>query len=296
MKVLYNKIFQNHNIDETEAEGAYRISDFKDYKEEAEFDGEEYITLVHPEGYKQRIKWACMNSEHLAEVSLSPDSYTAACQAVGLTIKASQQGDFAVVRPPGHHACVEKPMGFCFFNNIAIAAQKLANEGKKVFILDIDGHHGNGTQDIFYNSDKVFYASIHQVYAYPFTGFPNETGTGEGTGCNLNIPLVAGSGDDKFLAALESALEKARKFKPNVIGVSAGFDAYHKDKLLNLKLTLKAFYECGFRLRRNYNNIFAVLEGGYHDDIKECIDYFINGVHVGGRPRPNLFNHEMSLG
>ncbi len=91
---------------------------------------------------------------------------------------AAEQGDFAVVRPPGHHAKQERADGFCLFNNIAIAAQKLVNEGKKVFILDIDGHHGDGTQEIFYHSDQVLFCSIHQQYTYPGTGEANETGAG----------------------------------------------------------------------------------------------------------------------
>ena len=174
--------------------------------------------------------------------------------------------------------------------------QKLVNEGKKVFIFDIDGHHGDGTQAIFYESDQVFFCSVHQLYTYPFTGFENETGHGPGEGYTLNIPLLAGSGDDKFLAAVDKAIAAAKAFQPDVIGISAGFDAYVKDKLLEMELTRKAYYECAFRWRRAFSNIFAVLEGGYHNDIMDCVEAFVEGIHVGARPRKNLFDTDMSVG
>ncbi len=154
MNLLFNRKFLLHNVD-SDSEGAYRIKDFEDKSMHVELDGEPFITLVHSEAYKEMIREACMAGDYLAEVELTPASWEAACQAVGVTILASQQGDFAVVRPPGHHAGREKAAGFCFFNNLAIATQKLVNEGKKVFIFDFDGHHGDGTQSIFYRSNKV---------------------------------------------------------------------------------------------------------------------------------------------
>jgi acetoin utilization deacetylase AcuC-like enzyme len=295
MKVLFNKKFLDHNI-HSEAEGAYRLMDFPKYFEDVDANGEEYITLVHSEEYKAKIKEACRKGETLAEVHLNPSSYRAAMSAIGLAVQASAQGDFAVIRPPGHHSGRERAAGFCLFNNMAIAVQKLVNEGKRVFIFDFDGHHGDGTQSIFYDSDKVFYASTHQAFAFPFTGFPNEKGAGPGEGFTMNIPLIAGNGDKEFLAALDKIIFEAQKFKPDIVGVSAGFDAYHKDKLLGLKMTLKGYYECGFRLRRAFPKLFAVLEGGYHYEIKECIDTFIDGIHVGSRPLRDRFDHEMSVG
>jgi acetoin utilization deacetylase AcuC-like enzyme len=220
-----------------------------------------------------------MNQELLAEVYLGPESYEAACSAAGLTILAAEQGDFAVVRPPGHHAKPERADGFCLFNNIAIAAQKLVNEGKKVFILDIDGHHGDGTQNIFYRSDRVFFCSVHQQFAYPWTGESNETGEGDGKGFTLNFPLQAGSGDKQLLEAVDAAIERAAAYKPDVVGVSAGFDGYHEDRLLGLQYTLAGYLECGKRLGQSFDHIFAVLEGGYHLDIRKCVEHFIEGVN-----------------
>ena len=295
MKVLFNSKFLNHNVD-SHAEGSYRIRAFSDKYEDIDSDGEEFISLVHSEAYIDQIKKSCMSSETLAEVDLTPESYEAAKSAVGLTIRASEYGDFAVVRPPGHHAGRERSAGFCFFNNIAIAAQKLVNQGKKVFILDIDGHHGDGTQSIFYDTDQVLFCSIHQLWTYPYTGFAEERGTGKGEGYTLNLPMISGAGDMEFYDKLNVAIKAAREFEPDVVGVSAGFDAYADDKLLSLKLSQKGYYECGLRLRRAFPNIFAVLEGGYHDDIMECVEAFIEGINVGARPRKNLYDSDMSVG
>lgn len=295
MNILFNSKFLNHNQN-SEAEGSYRIEQFPEKYVNTDANGEEYISLVHTKNHIKFIYEACINNETAAEVELTPDSYKAAISAIGLTIKASEQGDFAVVRPPGHHAGIEKAAGFCLFNNIAIAAQKLAKEGKKVFIFDFDGHHGDGTQNIFYESNKVMYCSIHQMYAYPYSGFPDETGSGVGKGYTLNIPLIAGSGDMEFYDVINKAIAAAKNFNADVIGVSAGFDAYEKDRLLALKFTKKGYYECGLRLRRAFSNIFGVLEGGYHNEILECVEAFVEGVNVGSRPRKDLFNQEMSIG
>jgi len=280
MNILFNSKFLLHNP-ESFGEGPYRIEDFKGNVKETEYNGEEYITLVHSEEYKGQTRKACMKGGILAEVEVSPQSYEAACLAVGLTVLASEQGDFAIVRPPGHHAKFERADGFCLFNNMAIATQKLVLEGKKVFILDIDGHHGDGTQSIFYSSDKVLFCSIHQKYTYPWTGETYETGQGPGKGYTINLPLPAGSGDEFLLRAVDHAIELAVSFKPDVVGVSAGFDGYEKDRLLSLRYTLKGYFECGYRLGKKFEHVFAVLEGGYHQDIKKCTDNFIEGIHKG---------------
>ncbi len=277
MDILFNSKFLKHNRGST-AEGPYRIEGFISKTKEVDKNGESNITLVHSESYLRLVREACNDHQILAEVQLSPDSYDAACSAVGLTVLAADQGDFAVVRPPGHHAKPERADGFCLFNNIAIAAQKLVNEGKKVFILDIDGHHGDGTQEIFYYSDQVLFCSIHQPYAYPWTGESDETGEGAGKGYTMNFPLPAGSGDREFLSAVDTAIRRAKEFKPDAVGVSAGFDGYIDDRLLDLNYTLDGYYQCGKRLGHSFDHIFAVLEGGYHLDINKCVEQFIRGV------------------
>lgn len=295
MRVLFNRKFLKHNI-QSQAEGAYRIEKFPDHYDDEDFDGEKYISLIHPQAYIDKIKTACHQNKVVAEVPLTPESYEAAKSAVGLSIMAAEQGDFAAVRPPGHHAFREEASGFCFFNNIAIASQHLVNKGKRVFIFDFDGHHGNGTQDIFYDSGKVLYASIHQAFTFPFSGSPLETGINEGLGCTLNIPLIPGSGEKLYYKSLDTIIEKAHQFKPDVVAVSAGFDGYNQDDLLSLEYTIKTFYETGFKLRRSFNQIFAVLEGGYHQQLQECIDAFVSGVNVGSRPIKNRYDHNMSIG
>jgi acetoin utilization deacetylase AcuC-like enzyme len=278
MEILFNRKFLQHNPG-SYAEGPYRIEEFDSQAEDVDCNGESYITLVHSQSHLDLVRDACMDHQVLAEVYLSPESYDAACSAVGLSVLASERGDFAVVRPPGHHAKPERADGFCLFNNLAIAVRKLVNESKKVFILDIDGHHGDGTQGIFYRSDRVLFCSIHQQYAYPGTGESHETGEGEGKGYTMNFPLPAGSGDAELLEAVDTAILRAREFKPDAVGVSAGFDGYREDRLLGLKYTLEGYYQCGKRLGQSFNHIFAVLEGGYHLDIKKCVEHFIRGVN-----------------
>lgn len=295
MHVLFNKKFLLHNK-ESEYEGAYRMSDFSNHYNDEDADGEPYFGLVHPQAYIDQFKKACEESQYIAEVHLSPESYEAAKSAVGLSILASVQGDFAAIRPPGHHAGREKSTGFCFFNNIAIASQRLVNEGKKVLIIDFDGHHGDGTQEIFYDNPKVFYASIHQAFTFPLTGNSAETGANDGLGYTLNIPIMPGSNDKQFLDAIDQIISRGLEFEPDVVAVSAGFDGYEKDRLLSLKYTIKGYYECGFRLRRAFKNIFAILEGGYHTEIQNCMEAFIDGVNVGSRPIRNTFDHDMSIG
>jgi acetoin utilization deacetylase AcuC-like enzyme len=294
MKILFNKTFLDHNIGSI-YEGDYRLDGFKSLTDTFT-DGEPFLDLVHTKEYIESIKNSCLNCESIAEAKLSPTSYHAACVAVGLSLKAAEGMDFAVIRPPGHHASSDKASGFCLFNNVAIAAQKLANEGKKVFIFDIDGHHGNGTQRIFYQSKQVFYCSIHQQNSYPYTGTFLEFGAGEGIGFTLNIPIPENSGEKEFLNAVNKAIHAGLKFQPDVVAVSAGFDGYRKDRLLNLNYSLHAFYECGFQLSKAFKNIFGVLEGGYHEDLKECIETFVDGINKGALPSKIKWNPDLSIG
>ncbi len=295
MRVLFNRKFLKHNA-QSQAEGAYRLKDFPAQFDDEDHNGEAYITLVHPEQYRNKIRDACLAGEYMAEVQLTHASYEAAIAAVGLSVMAAEQGDFAAVRPPGHHAGRSSFSGFCFFNNIAIATQHLLNQGKRVFIFDFDGHHGDGTQSIFYDTDQVYYASIHQAFSYPMTGSPAETGVGKGEGYTLNIPLMPGAGDEAFLQRLELIIARIREFNPDALAISAGFDGHPDDLLLKLDYSIKAFYECGFRLRRAFPRIFAILEGGYHHHVRECVEAFVSGVNVGARPVRDSFDHNMSIG
>lgn len=248
------------------------------YKEDIP-DGEEYLNLVHTERYIRKIKKACSVKATVAEMKLSPECYKVATLSVGTAIYASENNGFAIQCMTGHHASKETAMGFNLFNSIAIAVQKLVYQGNRVCIIDIDGHHGNGTQNIFYDTDQVLYCSIHQRNAFPQTGDETETGKGEGKGYTLNIPLPAGSDDCAFLEAVERVIEKSKSFKPDIVGVYAGFDGYFADTLLGLKYTLRGFHTCGKLIGSNFENTFAVLGGAYHKDLYRCINAFVDGIN-----------------
>jgi acetoin utilization deacetylase AcuC-like enzyme len=195
----------------------------------------------------------------------------AACVAVEAVLTGQAKNAFCLTRPPGHHATPDRGMGFCIFNNVAIAtryAQRKHGIGK-VLIIDWDVHHGNGTQDIFYDDGSVFYFSTHQAPWYPWTGAADETGRAAGLGCNLNCPLNRGAGRSEFLAAFQDKLlPAAKRFKPELIMISAGFDARHGDPLGRLELTDQDYSDLTalileFARERAQGRVVSVLEGGY---------------------------------
>jgi acetoin utilization deacetylase AcuC-like enzyme len=167
---------------------------------------------------------------------------------------------------------------------VAIAAASLVNEGKRVLIFDFDGHLGDGTNEIFYTSDKVLYWSIHQLPAFPGHGKSNEIGSGQGKGYTFNMPLPAYAGDDVFMDAFRTLLPVARQFEPDVLAISAGFDAHQYDLLLDLRLTADTFYDIGAALTKNFPNLFATLEGGYNiEELPHLVTNFVDGIN--GNPK-----------
>jgi acetoin utilization deacetylase AcuC-like enzyme len=209
---------------------------------------------------------------------VGPASYRAAVDAVWATVSATRDvldrqtnNGLVLVRPPGHHATSQRAMGFCLFNNVAIAAEWAMQQAgcQRVAIVDVDVHHGNGTQEIFYGRSDVLYYSTHQYPFYPGTGSAGEIGTGEGTGATINVPLGAGCGDETYLQATEQILVPAlRRFAPELLFVSLGFDAHWADPLAQMRLSIAGYADilqrihgladelCGGRL------VF-LLEGGY---------------------------------
>jgi acetoin utilization deacetylase AcuC-like enzyme len=202
---------------------------------------------------------------------------------------------FVAVRPPGHHAERERAMGFCLFNNVAVAARHLtsAHGLQRVMIVDWDVHHGNGTQHIFYDDPGVLFVSLHQHPLYPGTGLTTETGTGVGEGFTINVPLPSGLGDNDYLAVVDRiVVPAARRFAPEFILVSAGFDAHRRDPLAGMRVTEQGFDEMSRRLlgaarESAGGKLVAVLEGGY--DLRALVDstaVVIRRFHEPQSPTP----------
>ncbi|MEM2574021.1 MAG: histone deacetylase [Candidatus Jordarchaeales archaeon] len=287
--VIYHSEYLNHGVDDhpenkrrleavmrfLEEEGVLRAPEVKVL--EPERAGIEEVMLNHDVEYIEYVR-------ALSDIGgmLDPDtvvtkgSYEVALRAVGGGILAARvvaegkfDNAFALVRPPGHHAERGSGHGFCIFNNIAIVARILLKEGfKRIMIVDIDCHHGNGTQNAFYESSEVLYLSLHQWGIYPGTGWLEEVGYGEGEGYTVNIPLPSGTGDQEYLYALEEVMMPiVDDYRPEFILVSAGFDTHYSDPITSMKLTSVGHREVAGVLldaaKKNGGKIVFVLEGGY---------------------------------
>ena len=242
------------------------------------------IEKVHNKNYLEKISISFPKSgiQFLdGDTVVSPGSKEAALDAVGSIILGIDQvvnkefkNTFCSVRPPGHHAESDKAMGFCIYNNVAVGAAYLLHhyQYKKVAIIDYDVHHGNGTQEIFYNNPNVLYISTHQYPFYPGTGSVNEKGASNNI---LNIPLDPGTSSDIYFNSFENVLKKLKSFNPEFILLSSGFDAHQKDPLAQVNLKSKDFYEITKRIMNVAGNIcdgriVSILEGGYDlDALKE---------------------------
>jgi len=243
----------------------------------------EEIAMVHDSGYVASVEKNCANEVRNldADTVISTNSYEAALLSAGAGLTAidklvdgSIQNAFCAVRPPGHHAEQDHAMGFCLFNNVGIAARYAQSKKGlgKVFIFDWDVHHGNGTQHSFYNDASVYYSSTHQYPFYPGTGAEGETGTSDGLGATLNLPMDAFSEDDDYLSAIEHKLiPEIQRYKPDLIIISAGFDAHRNDPLAQIQLTTDCFGEMTKLLMNAAKDVcdgrvLSMLEGGYDYD------------------------------
>jgi acetoin utilization deacetylase AcuC-like enzyme len=231
---------------------------------------------------------------------MSPRSYEAALYAAGgllVAVEEVMKGEvdnaFALVRPPGHHAIYDRAMGFCIFNNMAIATKFALSRFslKRVLIADFDVHHGNGTQDAFYADPKVLYFSTHQYPFYPGTGRMEETGMGEGKGTTVNFPMVAGWGDEEYLRAFQEVLVPvAHRFQPELILVSAGFDAHWADHLAMMRVSVQGFAQMAMILKNLaaelcQGRLIFTLEGGYNlrvvsSSIKAIFDVLLGNSEI----------------
>src|SRR5262245_38528226 len=258
-----------------------------------------WIARVHDEKYVRDVERACAAGVRVldaGDTSVGPASFNAALIAAGGAVQAVDRvmdgtwaNAFLACRPPGHHAEREEAMGFCLFNNVAVAAAHLraARGLARVAILDWDVHHGNGTQHMFEADPTVFYASLHQWPWYPGTGAASERGVGAGEGTTLNCPQAAGTGDGEWLRALETEVIPAlERFAPEFVLISAGFDAHERDPLSYTRLSTEGFRRMteivkAFAASRCGGRVVSLLEGGYDlDALAASVE-----AHVGALTR-----------
>jgi acetoin utilization deacetylase AcuC-like enzyme len=293
---LYDDVFLEHETGEGHPERAERLRTMLRRLEAGGYmdkvlpvptraADERHLELIHKKAYIERVKQGIESGEEFfdsVDNTVCTRTYHVALSAVGgclnmcdAVMSGRVANGFCAVRPPGHHAESQKAGGFCFFNNVAIAARYIQTEYGvgRVAIVDWDVHHGNGTQDAFQDDDSVYYISLHQYPYYPGTGAETDIGFGQGLGYTLNIPVKAGSGNSHYLQAFnERVVPELERFRPEVVLVSAGFDAHRDDPLSSINLTGDMYYRFTRMLRdvaRRHasDRLIAFLEGGYNVDV-----------------------------
>ena len=299
--IITTETYLNHDTGQGHPERADRVSVVIEnlkknkkliWKKPLKFDAK-YLKIAHKSDYIDEMENSFPKKGlHFldGDTIVSPGSKQASSDAVASIITAIDsvqnkefKNVFCPVRPPGHHAEKDKAMGFCIYNNVAVGAHYLIEKYKfnKIAIIDFDVHHGNGTQNIFYDNEKVLYISTHQYPFYPGTGANNEKGKHSNI---LNIPLPAGTNSEEYMNAYEHVLKKLKEFKPEFLLFSAGFDAHQDDPLAQFKLKSKDFYDITKRtlkvINKSINNkVVSILEGGYDlNALKESSEYHLKAL------------------
>jgi len=265
------------------------------------------IELVHSEKYIQQVKQISESGGGNLDMdtALSEETYPAALKAAGALLdsvdwclEGESRRTFCMVRPPGHHALPSRGMGFCIFNNVAVGARyAIARKKlKRVMIVDWDAHHGNGTQDTFYEDPSVLYVSLHQYPHYPGTGWVDETGKGKGAGFTMNFPFPAGTGEVSYLEAFDRVIVPAgRKFEPELVMISAGYDSHVADLLCSMRLNDASYRKMTDRLTAFAEDccsgrLIVTLEGGYNlnAEARSVVQTVagLAGVDIPGKDEP----------
>jgi acetoin utilization deacetylase AcuC-like enzyme len=310
--LVYDPIYLEHDTGD-HVENSRRLVDAMSYLKETGIREQlislparpatpEELEMIHAPDYISHVKSKAEKGGGWLDPDtvMSPKSYEAALYAAGGVLVAGEgvmkkevDNAFAVVRPPGHHAIRNRAMGFCIFNNVAIAARfALSNFSlNRILIADFDVHHGNGTQDAFYADPAVLYFSTHEYPYYPGTGAAEETGTGKGEGTTVNFPMAAGWGDEEYLRAFREVLVPvARRFQPQLILVSAGFDPHWADHLAMMTATITGFAQMAMILKELaaelcQGRLVFTLEGGYNlrvvaSSIKAIFDVLLGNSEI----------------
>ena len=277
MEIIYSKKCLNY--DKSHPEWDYRVRWIESIWKEIILDSQtEILKILYDQHYINKIRNSCKWNHYLRSIERewSNNLYISAVESVNLAISAYNYWNFAITRPPWHHWKINKPMWFCLFNNIAIVTKSILDKSKKVCIIDIDWHYGNWTDSIFQNNDNVLYISLHQVNSYASNLISKKILKKINKWLSIHKNLNKWTLWDEYISIFESVIPDILRFNPDVIWISAGFDTYFKEELLDLKLQNDDYFKLWKIISNIKKRTFALLEWGYHSDLLLNIQNFVN--------------------